>query len=72
MTTEIAARFLIISGAILIALGLLMMLLSRMGFGGLPGDINIQRNGMSIFFPIVSCLLLSILLTVVLNLVARR
>jgi len=41
-------------------------------FGRLPGDIRIDREGMSIRFPVVSMLVVSIVLTVLVNLIARR
>ena len=41
-------------------------------FGRLPGDINITRNGSRIFVPITSMILVSIVLTVIVNLFFRR
>ena len=41
-------------------------------FGRLPGDIRIDRDGVSFRFPLVSMLLVSILLTVLFNLILRR
>lgn len=61
-------RLLIILGFIIVALGLVILLAGRLPFiGHLPGDILIRRGGGSFYFPIVTCLLLSIALTVVLN-----
>jgi len=61
-------RVLIILGFIIVALGLVILLAGRLPFiGHLPGDILIRRGGGSFYFPIVTCLLLSIALTVVLN-----
>jgi hypothetical protein len=39
--------------------------------GRLPGDIHIERGGSSFFFPIVTCILISIVLTVLLNIFRR-
>jgi len=39
--------------------------------GKLPGDIVVQREGFSFYFPVVTCIVLSILLTIVLNVVIR-
>lgn len=72
MTTDMAARFLISSGLILVAIGIAFWLGQRLGFGKLPGDISIQRDQMYFSFPIVSCLLVSVLMTIVLNLITRR
>ena len=61
-------RLLIILGFIIVALGLVILLAGRLPFiGHMPGDVLIRRGGGSFYFPIVTCLLLSIALTVVLN-----
>ena len=61
-------RLLIILGFIIVALGVVILLAGRLPFiGHLPGDILIRRGGGSFYFPIVTCLLLSVALTVVLN-----
>ena len=61
-------RLLIILGFIIVALGIVILLAGRLPFiGHLPGDILIRRGWGSFYFPIVTCLLLSIALTVVLN-----
>ena len=64
-------KFLIIIGLLLLAAGLAWPWLRRIPFGRLPGDIHIVRAGFSFSFPIVSCLIVSILISVLLNL-ARR
>ncbi len=68
-----AARVLIILGAALIALGVLLPYMAKFGFlGKLPGDIKIERGNFSLYFPIVTCVVLSILLTVLGNLFLRK
>jgi hypothetical protein len=57
---EAMARILIIAGIALVVIGLLWPWLSRLGLGRLPGDIVLQRDGFSFYFPIVTCILLSI------------
>ena len=47
-------------------IGLLWPYLSRISFGHLPGDVVIERDGGTFYFPIVTCLLLSLLFTLVL------
>jgi hypothetical protein len=56
-------RLLIIAGVVLILAGLLWPWLSRLGLGRLPGDIAIQRGNVTFYFPIVTCLLVSLMLT---------
>jgi hypothetical protein len=65
------ARFLIILGVLIFVIGLLWPYLSKLGLGHLPGDIVIERDGVTIYIPIVTCLLLSLLLSAVLWLVGR-
>jgi hypothetical protein len=61
-------RLLIILGFSIVALGVVILLAGRLPFiGHLPGDILLRRSGGSFYFPIVTFLLLSIALTVVLN-----
>ena len=56
-------RFLLVAGVVLFAAGLVWPWLSRLGFGRLPGDIVLQRPGFQLYFPIVTCLAVSIVLT---------
>jgi formate hydrogenlyase subunit 3/multisubunit Na+/H+ antiporter MnhD subunit len=58
------ARFLIVFGLVLVAAGLLWPFLGRIGLGRLPGDIVVERDHVSFYFPIVTCLVLSLLLGV--------
>jgi len=61
-------RLLLVLGGVFVLLGLAFLLLGRLALlGRLPGDINFCRGNVHIFFPRVSCLLASVLLTVVLN-----
>ncbi len=68
--TEIG-KFLILFGVIFILLGLGLMFAEKLplGLGRLPGDIVVKRDNFTFYFPIVTSLLLSLLLTVILNLI---
>lgn len=70
---ENIARYLIIGGFILILVGGGVYLAGKLGipFGRLPGDIRIEGENGSFYFPVVTSLLVSIILTVVLNLIFR-
>jgi hypothetical protein len=70
---ENIARYLIIGGIILILIGGGVYLAAKLGipFGRLPGDIRIEGENGSFYFPVVTSLLVSIILTVVLNLIFR-
>lgn len=56
-------RFLIGLGLIVMIAGILWPLLSRIGLGRLPGDIMIQRGGTTFLFPVVTCVIVSIVLS---------
>jgi hypothetical protein len=61
------ARTLIILGAILIVAGLLWTWILKLGLGRLPGDIVIERDGFRFYFPIVTGLLLSLVVSLVVS-----
>jgi len=67
-------KLLIFSGILLVVLGLFLSFGSRLpfGLGRLPGDITIQRENFTFSFPIVTCLLLSIVLSLLFNFFFRR
>ncbi len=61
-------RALLLAGGAIVVLGLLLLLVGRIPLlGRLPGDINIRRGNTSFTFPIVTCIELSVGLTVILN-----
>ena len=61
------ARALIFLGVVLSGLGLILLLAPKVPFiGRLPGDISIQWEGFSFYFPLTSCLLASVLLSALL------
>lgn len=60
-------------GAILLGVGALLSLMGKLTGGrGLPGDLLIERGNFTLYFPIVTCLLLSGLLTLALSLFFGR
>lgn len=67
---ETMGKIVLTFGAIFVVLGLLLMVLGRVSFmGRLPGDIHIKWRDVSCYFPLMSGVVLSILATVVLNLI---
>jgi hypothetical protein len=64
-------KLLIILGASLIALGLFWLVAERMGLGRLPGDFVIEGERFKIYIPLASCILLSIVLTLLFRLFGR-
>ena len=59
-------RFFIIAGLVLLAVGLAWPWLSRLGLGRLPGDIRVETESGGFYFPIVTCLVVSVVLSVIL------
>ncbi len=70
MDISVIAKWLIIFGIALAVIGCALLFAGKIGipFGKLPGDIQIQREKWGLFFPIVSCIVLSIVLTIIVNL----
>jgi len=56
-------RVLITLGVLFVVAGLAWPWLTRLGLGRLPGDINVERDGWSFHFPLVTCLVISIVLS---------
>jgi hypothetical protein len=63
------ARLLIIVGVVLVAIGVLMKL--GLPIGRLPGDIVVKRDNATFYFPIVTCLVVSLILTLLAALTRR-
>jgi hypothetical protein len=57
--------WLIFSGLVLLAAGLCWPLLARLRLGRLPGDIAVERPGFSFFFPITTCIAISLALSLI-------
>ena len=54
----------ILFGAFIILLGILWPYLKKIGLGSLPGDIKIMKENYSFFFPITTCILVSLFLSI--------
>jgi hypothetical protein len=65
-------RILVVIGVVLVVVGGLAMLGVRLPFGRLPGDIAIEGERGSFYFPIVTMLVISVVLTLIVNLFIRR
>ena len=71
MTPELG-RILLIIGVVLVVVGGLAALGVRLPFGRLPGDIAIEGERGGFYFPIVTMLIVSVVLTILFNLFIRR
>jgi hypothetical protein len=63
-------KILLIVGGIIVILGLILIFSQHIPFlGKLPGDIFVKKEGFSFYFPIVTLLILSILVTIIVNVI---
>jgi hypothetical protein len=69
---ETAAKILIGIAGILLVAGLGLLLASKLGLSRLPGDIVIKRGNVTVYAPIGLMIFVSVVLTVILNVLARR
>jgi hypothetical protein len=66
-------RGLLVLGLVVAAVGAALMVLPKMPWlGHLPGDVHIERENFSFHFPIVTCIVVSIVVTLILNFLSRR
>jgi hypothetical protein len=64
-------KFLIIAGLVLVVVGIVWLAGERLGLGRLPGDVVIERGNTRIYFPIVTSIVISIVLSLALWLFSR-
>ena len=70
-------KFFVLFGIIMVVLGVILLAAGNLSgkvpwLGRLPGDIHIQRDGFSFYFPLGTSILLSIVLTLILSLLNRK
>ena len=61
-------KILIILGIIILAVGILYPYIKKIGLGQLPGDLVFKSENSTLFFPIVSCIVVSVVLTILFSL----
>jgi hypothetical protein len=71
MPLQSLAKFLIFGGGALLLAGVVFLAMSRFFPAGMPGDLSFERGNASFHFPIASSIVLSIIATIVLNIVLR-
>jgi len=66
-------KIFILLGGVIVLIGLILLFADRIPFlGRLPGDIYIEKGNFKFYFPLMTSIILSILLTIILNLLSRR
>ncbi len=58
-------KWLVILGAVLVLIGLLWPVLSKLGLGHLPGDIKIEKEHFTFYFPLTTCIIVSVVITII-------
>ncbi len=73
MDAASVGKWIVLLGLGLVVAGGLVWLLAKLGIplGRLPGDIHVQGEGSSFHFPIVTWIIVSVVLTLIVNIVAR-
>ncbi len=70
---EPIGRVLIVVGLVIAAVGAVFVFGSRLPLlGHLPGDITVRRDGVTVFIPLGTMVLLSVLASIVLSIIGRR
>ncbi|HDP70286.1 MAG TPA: DUF2905 domain-containing protein [Actinobacteria bacterium] len=69
MNFEVLGKIILVFAIVLLIIGGIFYLAGKVGFKGLPGDISYKKDGFSFYFPIATCMVISIILTVIINLI---
>ncbi|MDD5383210.1 MAG: DUF2905 domain-containing protein [Candidatus Margulisbacteria bacterium] len=73
MAVEPLGRMLLYIGVVLVVIGGFFIIMAKIPwFGRLPGDISFDRGGLTVYIPITTMILVSLVLTLLMNVVWRR
>ena len=74
MDTISVAKYLVSCGIFLLLIGSVLFFLGKLGIGlgKLPGDIIIQKENSTFYFPLATSIIVSLLLTVIINLISKK
>ena len=64
----IMQKILIILGIVILLIGLLYPYIKKIGLGQLPGDVIFKSGNSTFLFPVVTCIIISVVLTIIFNL----
>ncbi|MCU0609565.1 MAG: DUF2905 domain-containing protein [Chitinispirillaceae bacterium] len=65
-------RFLVVAGGIIVVIGMLFMVADKIPLGRLPGDLHFGSGRFRIYIPVVTSVLLSVVVTIILNFFTKR
>ena len=68
-----AGKYIVIAGIVIVIIGLLVWRFGNIfsWFGNLPGDIKVEKEGGGFYFPVVTCIIISIALTLLIWLIRK-
>ena len=69
---ELAAKVILAIAGVLAVVGLVLLVAAKVGVERLPGDLVIKRDGVTVYVPIGLMIAISVIATIVLNLLARK
>ncbi len=72
MGFDAMGKMILTLGLIMVLVGGGLLLIGKLGLGKLPGDIFFQRGNTTFYFPLATSLIVSLVLTIILNLIFRR
>jgi hypothetical protein len=65
-------RFLVLAGTVIVAVGAVLLLSDKLPIGRLPGDLRLGGERFRIYIPLATCILLSAVITLIVNLFSRK
>lgn len=65
-------RFLLIAGTVIIVVGIFFLFADKIPLGKLPGDFRFGNDKIKVYFPIATCILLSVIITLVVNFFSKK
>ena len=71
MNTQYFAKMIIAIGICIVIFGVILYFGGKLGIGRLPGDIYLKKGNFTFYFPIVTCIIASIIMTIIFRLIRR-
>ncbi len=65
-------RFLIIAGTVIIVVGVVFLFADKFPIGRLPGDLRFGNDRFKLYIPVATCILLSVVITIIVNFFSKK
>jgi len=72
MDIEGLGKMMLMIGLLMLLIGGALLLGGKIGLGRLPGDIFVKKGNFTFYFPLITCIIISLVLTLLLNFILRR